>query len=73
MPFPAKISSSWIWVTIPVDCVILHWYACGADGQSLGRAGGRAVGVRSSDYQIFSDGQITSFSYSWCSTNITKE
>ena len=25
----------------------------------------RAVGVRSRDYQIFSDGQITTFSYSW--------
>ena len=37
---------------IPVDWVILHWYACGADG----RSGGRAVGVRSRDYQIFSDG-----------------
>ena len=32
-----------------------------------GRSGGRAVGARSRDYQIFSDGQITSFSYSWCS------
>ena len=30
--------------------------ACGGDGQSLGRAGGRAGGVRSRDYQIFSDG-----------------
>ena len=27
----------------------------------------RAVGVRPRDYQIFSDGQITTFSYSWCS------
>ena len=26
---------------------ILHWYACGADGR---------LGVRSRDYQIFSDG-----------------
>ena len=33
-----------------------HWYACGADGQSLRRAGGRSVGVRSRDYEIFSDG-----------------
>ena len=38
MWFPAKITSSCIWVTIPVDWVILHWYTCGADGQSLGRA-----------------------------------
>ena len=29
---------------IPVNWVILHWYACGADGRS---------GVRSRDYQIF--------------------
>ena len=64
MQFPAKITSSSIWVAIPVDWVILHWYACGADGRSLGRtdglsggrAGGRVVGVRSRDYQIFSDG-----------------
>ena len=33
-----------MWVAIPVDWVILHWYACGADGQLGGRAGGRAVG-----------------------------
>ena len=52
MRFPAKITSSCIWVTIPVDWVILHWYACGADRWYLGRAGG----VRSRDYQIFSDG-----------------
>ena len=64
MRFPAKITSSYISVAIPVDWVILHWYACGADGRSLGRA----VGVRSRDYQIFSDGWITSFSYPWCST-----
>ena len=52
MRFPAKITLSCIWVTIPVDWVILHWYACGADGQSLGWAGV----VWSRDYQIFSDG-----------------
>ena len=52
MRFPAKITSSCIWVAIPVDWDILHWYTCGADGRSLGRA----VGVRSRDYQIFSDG-----------------
>ena len=38
MRFPAKITSSCIWVAIPVDWVILHWYTCGADGRSLGRA-----------------------------------
>ena len=37
MRFPAKITSSCIWVAIPVDWVILHWYACGADGRSLAR------------------------------------
>ena len=40
-------------------CESKHWYASGADGRSLGRA----VGVRLRDYQIFSDGYITSFSY----------
>ena len=34
MRFPAKITSSCIWVAIPVDWVISHWYACGADGRS---------------------------------------
>ena len=43
---------SCIWVAVPVDRVILHWYACGADG----RSGGGSVGVRSRDCQIFSDG-----------------
>ena len=38
MRFPAKITSSCILVAIPVDWVILHWYACGVDGQSLGRS-----------------------------------
>ena len=47
MRFPAKITSNYIWVTIPVEWVILNWYACGADGRSLS--------VRSRDYQIFSD------------------
>ena len=28
---------------MPVNLIILHWYACGADGQSVGRAGGRSV------------------------------
>ena len=39
MRFPAKITSSCIWVAIPVDWVILHWYACGADE----RPGDRSV------------------------------
>ena len=37
MRFPSKITSSCIWVAIPVHWVILHWYACGADGRSGGR------------------------------------
>ena len=35
MRFPAKKTSSCIWVAIPVDCVILLWYTCGADGRSF--------------------------------------
>ena len=48
--FPNK-PLSYIWVAIPVNWIILHWYACGADG--------RAVGVRSRDYQIFSHFHIS--------------
>ena len=33
----------------------------------LVRTDGRSVGVRSRDYQILWDGQVTSFSYPWCS------
>ena len=36
MQFPAKITSSCIWVAIPVEWVTLHWYACGADGRFFG-------------------------------------
>ena len=35
--------------------------------RTVGRAGGRAVGVWSRDYQMFSDGQFPTFSYPWCS------
>ena len=38
MRFPAKITSSCIWVAISVNWVILHWYDCGADGQPVGRS-----------------------------------
>ena len=38
MRFSAKITSSCIWVAIPVDWVILHWYACGADGRTVDRS-----------------------------------
>ena len=31
-----QITSSCIWVAIPADWVILHWYAGGADGRALG-------------------------------------
>ena len=48
MRFPTKVTSSGIWVAIPVDWVILNRYACGADG--------RSVGVWLRDDQIFSDG-----------------
>ena len=34
--FPNK-TLSYIWVAIPVDWIILHWYVCGADGRSGGR------------------------------------
>ena len=53
MRFPAKITSSCIWVALPVDLVILHWYACGADGRSVAWAVGGWVGVWSRDYQMF--------------------
>ena len=43
MRFPAKITSSCISVAIPVDWVILHWYACVEDGLSFGRAVGRCT------------------------------
>ena len=36
----------------PVDWVILHWYACGADRKDM----------RLRDYQNFSEGKITTFS-----------
>ena len=39
MRFPAKITSSCVWVSIPIDWVILHWYPCDADGRSM--VGGR--------------------------------
>ena len=55
MRFPFKKTSSCVWVAIPIDWVILRWFACGADGRTVGRAGGR-VDVQSRDYQIFSDG-----------------
>ena len=43
MRFPAKITSSCIWIAIPVDWVILHWYACGADERSGGRLYGHVI------------------------------
>ena len=35
MQFPAKITSSCIWVAIPVEWVTFHLYACGADGRTF--------------------------------------
>ena len=59
MRFPAKETSSYIWVAIPVDSVILQWYACGADWRT-------DVGhVTASHYQNFSEARITKFSYPW--------
>ena len=43
MRFPAKITSSCIWVAIPVDWVILHWFAFGADGWVGTRADGHVI------------------------------
>ena len=53
MRFPTKITSSCIWVAIPVDGVILNWYACGVDARSLG--------VRSRDYQFSRMGRLLHF------------
>ena len=42
MRFPAKITSSCIWVALPDSK--LHWYASGGDGRSPGGGGeGRSV------------------------------
>ena len=43
MRFPAKITSSCIWVALPVDWGLLHWLACGADGRAGGRAHGHVI------------------------------
>ena len=43
------MTSSCIWIAIPADSVILYWYVYGADGRT---------GVRSRDYQNFSDYHI---------------
>ena len=63
MRFPAKIISNCIWVAIPVDWVILHWYDCGADGRSV-------VGGRRSVYGhvITKFSEMGRFTYPWCST-----
>ena len=47
--FPANITSSCIWVAIAVDELLYI-------GIPVVRTDGRSVGVRSRDYQIFSDG-----------------
>ena len=48
MRFLAKITSSCIWIAMTVDFVILHWYACGADRQSVGQTWGRPAPIQSS-------------------------
>ena len=59
MRFPAKITSSCIWVAIPIDSVIFSLFYIGVpvvrrDGRSVARSGV----VRSRDYQILQAGQI---------------
>ena len=61
MQFPAKIASSCIWVAIPVDWVILHWYACDADGRSFRRS------VYGHVIAKFSG--MGRFTYPWCSAD----
>ena len=58
---PAKITLSCIWVTIPVDWVILHWYTCGAEGLS----GGRCTVTWLPNFLGWV--KFTLFSYPWCS------
>ena len=52
MRFPAKIASSCIWVAIPVDWVILHWY------MPVVWKDGRSIGVRSRDFLGWEDYHI---------------
>ena len=59
MQFPAKIISSCIWVAIPVDRVILHWYTCGVDGRSFGY--GHVITRFSGMFR---------FTYPWCHAEI---
>ena len=52
--FPAKKILSCIWVAIPVDWVISHWYACGVEGRV--RVDGRMYShMATSHYENFSD------------------
>ena len=51
----AQLASSWV-PKVVRKCESKHWFSCGADGLSGGRAGGQSVGVRLPDYQIFWDG-----------------
>ena len=54
MRFPPQRDLKWSYLY--VDCVILHWYACDADGRSYGHVTSK-----------FLDVQVTKFSYPWCS------
>ena len=57
--FPNKTLSC-IWVSIPVDRIILHWYAWGADG----RSGGRCTVTWLPN---FLEWVVYHISYPWCS------
>ena len=58
--FRSKITPCCIWVAIPVGWVILHLYACGADGRSLGLFTGSWL----PNFLRWVD---TTFSYPWSS------
>ena len=51
------------WVTFGLPYPLIELFYIGI---SVVRTDGRAVGVRSRDYQIFSDGRFTTFLYPWC-------
>ena len=70
LPFLSKspggyaISFRCIWVSIPVDWIILHWYACGGDG----RSGGRSVSLcRVMWLPNFLGWVVKHIFYPWCS------
>ena len=52
---------------LPIELFHIGMPVVRTHGRAFGRSVGRSVGVRSRDYQIFSDGQLTTFFYPWCS------